>query len=61
VEEGRPATIIKEAADRLRPDLLIMGTAGAGLLRRMVVGSVAAEAVRDVRCDVLVVPPAEAP
>jgi nucleotide-binding universal stress UspA family protein len=60
VEEGRPATIIKEAADRLRPDLLVMGTAGAGLLRRMVLGSVAAEAVGEVRCDALVVPPENA-
>jgi nucleotide-binding universal stress UspA family protein len=56
-EEGRPATVIKEAAERLRPDLLVMGTAGAGLLRRMVFGSVAAEVVGVVRCDALVVPP----
>jgi universal stress protein E len=60
VEEGRPATIIKEAAERLRPDLLVMGTAGAGLLRRMVLGTVAAEAVAAVRCDALVVPPEKA-
>jgi nucleotide-binding universal stress UspA family protein len=37
-----------------------MGTAGAGLLRRMVLGSVAAEAVGVVRCDALVIPPEKA-
>ncbi len=34
-EEGRPATVIKEAVGRLRPDLALMGTGQHGILRRV--------------------------
>lgn len=54
---GRPATVIKDIVGRARPDLLVAGTAGAGFLRRAVLGSVAAEVLVAVRCDALVVPP----
>ncbi|WP_237213483.1 universal stress protein [Falsiroseomonas oryziterrae] len=57
---GRPATVVKEFAARLRPDLLIVGTAGAGFLRRAVMGSTAAEVLGAVPCDALAVPPPEA-
>ncbi len=57
VAPGRAATVIKAMSERLRPDLLVIGTAGAGLLRRAVMGSVAAEVLGAVRCDVLAVPP----
>jgi universal stress protein E len=54
---GRAATVIKDFAGRVRPDLLVVGTAGAGFLRRTVLGSVAAEVLAAVRCDALAVPP----
>jgi nucleotide-binding universal stress UspA family protein len=54
---GRPATVIKDIVGRVRPDLLVVGTAGAGFLRRAVLGSVAAEVLAAVRCDALAVPP----
>ncbi|WP_158287824.1 universal stress protein [Falsiroseomonas bella] len=57
VAMGRPGGVIKDVVARLRPDLLVIGTAGAGHLRRMVLGSVAAEVVGAVDCDVLAVPP----
>ena len=57
VSAGRPATVIKDLVGRLRPDLLVLGTAGAGFLRRAVLGSVAAEVLAAVRCDALAVPP----
>ncbi|GAA0596196.1 universal stress protein [Craurococcus roseus] len=56
-EEGRPATVIKQAVGRLRPDLVLMGKGRHGILRRVLLGSVAAEAVPELECDVLVVPP----
>lgn len=59
VEEGRPATVVKAVAERLRPDLLVIGTAGAGGLRRALLGSVAAEVLAAIACDALVVPPEE--
>ena len=57
VEEGRPATVIKEEVSRLRPDLLVMGTGRHGVLRHLLLGSVAAEVVPELECDVLVMPP----
>jgi nucleotide-binding universal stress UspA family protein len=54
---GRPAPVIKDLVERLRPDLLVVGTAGAGFLRRAVLGSVAADVLAAVRCDALAVPP----
>ena len=56
-EEGRPATVVKEAVGRLRPDLVLMGTGHHGILRRVFLGSVAAEVAPELECDVLVVPP----
>jgi universal stress protein E len=54
---GRPAAVVKDVAARLRPDLLVVGTAGAGFLRRAVIGSTAAEVLGAVHCDALAVPP----
>jgi nucleotide-binding universal stress UspA family protein len=56
-EEGGPAKVIKEAVGRLRPDLVLMGKGQHGVLRRVFLGSVAAEVVPELDCDVLVVPP----
>jgi nucleotide-binding universal stress UspA family protein len=56
-ENGRAATILKAAVERLRPDLLVIGTANAGLLRRTLLGSVAAEVLAEIHCDALIVPP----
>jgi nucleotide-binding universal stress UspA family protein len=56
-EEGKPATVIKEAVGRLRPDLVLMGTGQHGVLRRVFLGSVAAEVVPGLECDMLVAPP----
>lgn len=40
------------------PDLVVMGTRGHGALGRLMLGSVAEQALRSFTCDVLVVPPA---
>lgn len=59
--ESSPAPLaILGAVDRVRPDLLVLGTAGAGGFGRMLLGSVAAEVLRQVRCDALTVPLADA-
>jgi nucleotide-binding universal stress UspA family protein len=42
--------------DRLSPDLVVMGTRGSGAVARLVLGSVAEEALRTLDCDVLAVP-----
>lgn len=60
VEEGAPAEALRAAAERLSADLVVLGTRGHGHLRRLVLGSVAEEALRTLACDVLAVPPGEA-
>jgi len=59
VEEGRAGAVIQHVIERLRPDLVVMGTAGAGQLRQAIIGSVAAEILGLAACDVLAVPPGD--
>jgi nucleotide-binding universal stress UspA family protein len=57
LEEGAPAEALRRAVDRLSPDLVVIGTRGHGAIKRLVLGSVAEEALRTLDCDVLAVPP----
>lgn len=57
LEEGAPAAALRRAVDRLSPDLVVIGTRGHGALGRLMLGSVAEEALRTLDCDVLAVPP----
>lgn len=52
---GSPAQEILEAARRLAPDVIVMGTHGRGGVRRLVLGSVTAEVLRRAPCPVLTV------
>ncbi len=54
VEIGRPATLIVEAATRLRSDLIVLGSRGRGPISTMVLGSVSAEVADHAPCPVLV-------
>lgn len=55
--EQQPAAVgILRAIKRYRPDLLVMGTAGGGRLRRALVGSVANRVLHEAACDALIVP-----
>lgn len=56
VAEGTPVEALREAADRLPADLVVIGTRGHGVIGRLVLGSVVEEALRTLECDVLVVP-----
>lgn len=56
LKQARPAAAILDAAERLRPDLLVMGTRGHGRLRRALLGSVANRVLDAAGCDLLVVP-----
>jgi len=57
VRFGDPRSVIKAAVKQLAPDLLVLGTRGHSGLSQVFLGTVAGEILRDVRCDVLVVPP----
>jgi hypothetical protein len=53
----QPAAVgILGAVERYEPDLIVMGTSGAGRLRRALVGSVANRVLHEIKCDALIVP-----
>jgi len=55
VEEGLAATVVPQRAAELDADLVVVGSRGAGTLRRLLVGSTASRLLRRSRCPVLVV------
>lgn len=57
IREGAAAGAIAQAVEDVRPDLVIIGTHGRSGLGRLLLGSVAAEVLARLRCDVLAVPP----
>ncbi len=54
--EGNPADELLRLTRALDADLVVLSTHGYGFLRRMILGSVAAELVRHAPCSVLCVP-----
>lgn len=57
VAYGRPELEIVSAADRLEPDMIVMGTRRRGLALAYTIGSVARGVIEASACPVLVVPP----
>ncbi len=53
LEDGDPAKVIDWVAQQENTDLIVMPTKGHGRFRRMLLGSVAAKVLHDVRCTVL--------
>ena len=56
--EGLPMEVINSVVSQARPDLLVMGTNNRSGLSRALIGSVTEEALRSLKVDILVVPPA---
>lgn len=59
-ERPRAAQAVQRAVQRIAPQLLIIGTSRFFMLKRMLMGSVADELLRNVGCDILVISPAAA-
>lgn len=57
VEEGPPFEVIRRAVERLNAELVVIGTRGHTGLKRLLLGSVADEVLRNIECDVLAIPP----
>jgi nucleotide-binding universal stress UspA family protein len=57
VRHGSPRMVIPDAVAKLRADLLMLGTHGRAGLAHALLGTVAGDVLREVPCDVLVVPP----
>ncbi|WP_375741517.1 universal stress protein [Pseudomonas boanensis] len=59
VEEGLPMTVLRRLVNDTPTDLLVMGTRGLTGVKRIMIGSVADAAMRELECDILTVPPAK--
>lgn len=57
VRYGAPRTLIETTVKKLSADLLVLGTHGYSGLAQAFLGTVAGDVLREVACDVLVVPP----
>jgi nucleotide-binding universal stress UspA family protein len=55
IEEGAPADRIVATADLIEARVVVVGTSGGGGLRRMLLGSVAEDVLRQAPCSVLLV------
>jgi len=53
---GDPARMLLEYAQQVEADVMVIGRRGAGLLERIMLGSVANRIVHDADCPVLLVP-----
>jgi hypothetical protein len=56
VLSGTPVEVILREAERLRAELLVLGSHGHGLLHSLLVGSVCQGVLRRAPCSVVVVP-----
>jgi len=54
--KGDAAELILEQAENLDVDMVVMGSHGHGMLRKMLVGSVTEAVLREALCNVLIVP-----
>lgn len=57
IRYGSPRTIIERAVRKSERDLLVLGSHGYSALAQVFLGTVAGDVLREVGCDVLVVPP----
>jgi len=57
IDDGAPITVLRSFIKDSGTDLLVMGTHGRSGLGRLVLGSVAEEALRSLDVDILAVPP----
>jgi nucleotide-binding universal stress UspA family protein len=55
-EIGDPASALVDLAERMECDLLVVGRRGAGMVERLILGSVADRVAHDSPCPVLIVP-----
>lgn len=57
VVHGPPVAMIREEAERVKADYVVMGSHGHGKLYDFLVGSTASGVIKKARCGVIIVPP----
>ena len=55
LEDGEPATVIVEVANKEKPDLLVMGSRGLGGIQELLMGSVSHKVSHAAPCSVVIV------
>lgn len=55
-EIGDPASALSALAEEIEADLIVVGRRGAGVVERLILGSVADRLAHDAPCPVLIVP-----
>lgn len=61
LREGSPAQSILECADEERSNLIVFGTSAKNGMKRLLIGSVAEQVLREAERDILVIPKSEQP
>jgi nucleotide-binding universal stress UspA family protein len=56
-DHGSPRLVIEKAVKKADTDLLVLGTHGYASVAYLFFGTVAGDVLREVSCDVLIVPP----
>lgn len=59
VLHGPPVALIREEAERVKADFIIMGTHGHGKLYDLLVGSTSAGVIKRAKCGVIILPPGD--
>lgn len=59
VAHGPPVTMIRDEADRLKADYIIMGSHGHGKLYDFLVGSTASGVMKKAKCGLIIIPPTD--
>lgn len=59
VRHGPPVAMIREEAERVRADYIIMGSHGHGKLYDFLVGSTASGVMKRAKCGIVIVPPGD--
>lgn len=59
VVHGPPAAMIREEAERVKADFVVMGSHGHGKLYDFFVGSTASGVIKKAKCGVIIVPQAD--
>lgn len=54
---GLPSAVVRDYAEKMRPDLIVIGKHGRSRVEEMIIGSVTRDTIDQTKSDILVVPP----
>jgi nucleotide-binding universal stress UspA family protein len=57
IEFGYPGPVVRDYAEKMQPDLIVMGKHGRSRIEELIIGSVTRDTIDQTKSDILVVPP----